>query len=130
MIDMPVKYSKLSNYKIKKILRKFCIELTAIQAARDLELNRHIIDRYYNLFRQKIADYQERQKQKFRGDIEIDESYFGSRHVGDLRGRSTAVKIPVIGLLKRNGKVYTEIIPNTTKASDTFTKASDALNKY
>ncbi len=105
MLDMPVKYSKLSNYKIKKILRKFCIELTAVQASKDLDLNRHTIDRYYQLFRIKIEEYQEQQKRKFRGEIEIDESCFGSRHFGDPRGRSTATKIPVIGLLKRNGRV-------------------------
>jgi len=109
---MPVKYSKLSNYKIKKILHKFCLELTAVQAANDLSLNRHTIERYYGIFRQKIADYQEQNKKKLSGQIEIDESYFGSRHFGDPRGRSTATKIPVIGILKRNGLVYTEVLPN------------------
>jgi len=112
---MPVKYSKLSDYQIKKILKKFCLELTATQAAADLGFNRHTIDRYYNLFRLNIATYQEQQQTKFRGDIEIDESYFGSRRFGDPRGRSTATKIPVIGILKRNGKVYTEIIPDASR---------------
>ena len=79
---MPVKYSKLSDYKIKKILRKFCLELTATQAAKDIGLNRHTVDSYYNLFRQKIAEFQDKQKIKLRGHIEIDESYFGSRHFG------------------------------------------------
>jgi transposase len=117
MLDMPIKYSKLSDYKIKKILQCFCLELTAVQTAKQLELNRNTIDRYYTIFRQKIAEYQEQQKIKLRGHIEIDESYFGSRHFGDPRGRSTAVKIPVIGLLKRNGLVYTEIIPDASRRS-------------
>ena len=112
-----MKYSKLSDYTIKKILKKFCIELTATQASQDLSLNRHTVDRYYQLFRVKIAEYQELQKQKFKGDIEIDESYFGSRRFGDPRGRSTATKIPVIGLLKRNGRVYTEIIPDASRSA-------------
>ena len=42
----------------------------------------------------------------------VDESYFGGRHKGK-RGRGSENKIPVFGILKRNGKVYTQIIPNS-----------------
>jgi transposase-like protein len=110
-----MKYSKLSHHKIKQILQCFSLELTAVQASRQLRLNRHTLDRYYNLFREKIAEYQEQQIHKLSGNIEIDESYFGSRHRGDPRGRSTKVKIPVVGILKRNGIVYTKIIPNVSR---------------
>lgn len=112
-----MKYSKLSNYEIKKILRCFCDELTSVQASKQLCLNRNTIDRHYTIFREKIALYQEAQMRKLRGNIEIDESYFGSRHRGDPRGRSTRTKIPVVGILKRNGAVYTEIIPDASKRS-------------
>lgn len=112
-----MKYSKLSDWTIKKILRCFCDELTGVQTAKQLYLNRNTVDRYYGIFREKIAGYQENQKQKFRGSIEIDESYFGSRHRGDKRGRSTARKIPVVGILKRRGLVYTEIIPDASRRS-------------
>lgn len=112
-----MKYSKLSDLKLKKILRCFCNELTSVQTAKQLGLNRKTTDHYYNSFREKIAVYQEGQRIKLRGKIEIDESYFGSRHLGDPRGRSTAAKIPVIGLLKRNGLVYTEVLPDASRAS-------------
>ena len=109
-----MKHSKISDYQLRKILHCFCLELTAVQTSQQLKLNRHTIDRYYNIFRERIAQYQEQQTQKMSGNIEIDESYFGSRHKGDPRGRSTKVKIPVVGLLKRNGIVYTKIIPNAS----------------
>jgi len=112
-----MKYSKLSTFKIKKILGCFADELTAVQAGKQLGLNRHTCDRYYQVFREQIARHQEEQKIKFRGSVEIDESYFGSRHRGDKRGRSTERKIPVIGLLKRRGQVYTEIIPDASRSS-------------
>lgn len=112
-----MKYSKLSDYKIKKILQCFANELTATQASKLLSLNRHTVDRYYQIFREKIADYQEKNTNKMSGEIEIDESYFGSRHKGDRRGRSVERKIPVVGLLKRNGKVYTQIIPDASRKS-------------
>ena len=42
----------------------------------------------------------------FGGEIEVDESYFGGRRKG-RRGHGAGGKIPVFGLLKRGGKVYT-----------------------
>lgn len=110
-----MKYSKLSDYRLKKLLRCFSDELTAIQAAKQVGVNRNTADRFYTIFRERIAAYQESQKQKFRGSIEIDESYFGSAKRGDKRGRGIGRKIPVVGILKRNGAVYTEIIPDVSR---------------
>lgn len=45
------------------------------------------------------------------GEVEADESYFGGRRKGK-RGRGAGGKVPVFGLLKRNGKVFTVIIPD------------------
>lgn len=53
---------------------------------------------------------------KFLGEIEIDESYFGARRVRGKRGHGAKGKIPVIGLLKRNGTVYARPIKNCTRA--------------
>ncbi len=44
------------------------------------------------------------------GEIEADESYFGGIRKGK-RGRGAVGKITVFGLLKRNGRVCTAIIP-------------------
>jgi transposase len=49
----------------------------------------------------------------FSGEIEFDESYFGGKRKGQ-RGRGAAGKVPVFGLLKRGGKVYTKIIPDAS----------------
>jgi transposase-like protein len=112
-----MKYSKLSDFKIKKILHGFCLELTAVQTAKQLRLNRHTVDRYYRIFRERIAEYQEQNLKKLSGHIEIDESYFGSRHFGDKRGRGATWRIPVIGILKRKGNVYAKAIPDASRAS-------------
>ena len=112
-----MKHSKLNDYKIKRILQCFCLELTATQASKQLRLNRNTVDRYYRIFREKIVVFQEQNLRKLSGHIEVDESYFGSRHRGDPRGRSTKTKIPVVGILKRNGVVYTQIIPDASRRS-------------
>ena len=104
------KHSKLSPYKIKKILKCFSMDLTALQSADFLGLNRNTINRFYKLFREKISKYCATQGVLV-GEIELDESYFGGKFKGK-RGRGSENKIPVFGVLKRNSKVYTEIIPD------------------
>ena len=49
------------------------------------------------------------------GEVEVDESYFGARRVRGKRGRGASGKTPVIGLLKRGGKVFTQIVENCSK---------------
>ena len=48
-------------------------------------------------------------------EVEFDESYFGARRVRGKRGRGAKGKTPVVGLLKRKGRVYTQIIPNCSR---------------
>lgn len=105
--------AKISAYRQKKILRCFCEDLTASQTAQLLGTNRNTVNRYYKLFRQAIVTYQESFNGGFSGEVELDESYFGPRHTG-RRGRGTD-KIPVFGILKRNGRVHTQIIKNASR---------------
>jgi len=53
----------------------------------------------------------------FGGEVEVDESYFGPRRVRGKRGRGAGGKTIVFGMFKRNGKVYTEIVPDVKKRS-------------
>ena len=49
-----MKFSRLSKYKIRKILEVFCNDLNASVAAQILGINRNTVNRYYNLFREAI----------------------------------------------------------------------------
>jgi transposase len=92
---MPIKYSKLSNYSVKKVLKCYCEDLNATQTAKICGVNRNIINLYYRVLREKIGLYQELINKGFKGEIELDESYFGGSGKGKgRRGRGTA-KIPV-----------------------------------
>ena len=62
--------------------------------------------------REKIALKQQDRIEQFCGKIELDESYFGGHRKGK-RGRGSAGKVAVFGILKRQGKVYTQVIDNT-----------------
>lgn len=45
-----------------------------------------------------------------KGEIEVDESYFGGYRKGKC-GQDAARKVAVFGFLKRNGMVYTIMVP-------------------
>lgn len=104
--------SRLSKYKQGKLLELFVAEVTARTAAELAGVNRHTATLYYQKIRKKIAEYLEKEADLFECEVELDESYFGGVRKGK-RGRGAAGKIPVFGLLKRGGKVYTQIVTDT-----------------
>lgn len=93
----------------------FVLEVTARSAAQVLDIHPNSAALFYRKLREiiavKIVD-----EQPFYGEIEVDESYFGGHRKGK-RGRGAAGKIPVFGLLKRGGKVYAAVVPNTKGAT-------------
>ena len=64
----------------------------------------------------RIAETCERAS-SLQGAVEVDESYFGPHRVRGKRGQGAYGKILVFGLLKRQGKVYTEIVPDSSKGT-------------
>jgi len=111
----------LSQYKVKKILWHFIVDVTATQTSELLGINRNTVNRYYNIFRNCIYQYQQDMFIQIIGNVELDESYFGATRKrgfrGKLkRGRGTQ-KQPVFGIFLRNGEVYTEVIPDAKKAT-------------
>ena len=110
----PFGRSRISKRKFHQILRLFALDLTASQITVLTKLNRNTVNRYLKLIRQSIAAFCDRQS-PFAGIVELDESYFGAKRVRGKRGRGAAGKTIVFGIYKRNGKVYTEIVPNCSR---------------
>jgi len=110
------KRQRISRRKFNQILKLFCQDLTSLDTAKIVNVNPKTANRYYNYFRKLIFKEQLKQvKSKFGGEIEIDEAYFGAKRIRGKRGRGAEGKIPVAGILKRNGTVYTQIIKNCTR---------------
>ena len=97
----------------QKLLEHFVAGTTARAAALLVGVQANTAKLFYQRLRQLIASKQE--SYLLAGEIEADESDFGGVRKG-RRGRGAAGKVPVFGLLKRGGKVYTAIIPDA-KAS-------------
>lgn len=108
--------SKISEAKIRQIVRLFAVDLDALQIAQIAGVNRNTVNRYLAAFRECIAHFCEAES-PVKGEVEIDESYFGARRVRGLRGRGARGKTIVFGLFKRNGRVYTEVVPDCSKAT-------------
>ncbi|MDQ6952790.1 MAG: transposase, partial [Mariprofundaceae bacterium] len=104
--------SRLSHSKQLRLMEHFVAGSTARCASELVGVNRKTGAYYYHRLRVIISIELEREAAEFlSGEIEVDESYFGGHRKGK-RGRGAAGKVPVFGLLKRGGKVYTKIIPD------------------
>src|SRR3989338_1471468 len=106
---MYVKHCKLSRSEQLDLMKYFVAGSTARTAADLVGIHRNSAIRFFHKLREKIDIKQKDRIEKFCGNIELDESYFGGVRK-EKRGRGAAGKIAVFGLLKRGGKVYTQII--------------------
>ena len=106
--------SRISEAKFRQIVRLFCLDLTAVQTAELSGISRNSVNKYLTAIRRRIAEFCESES-PFSGQVEVDESLFGARRVKGKRGRGAYGKVLVFGLYKRNGKVYTEVVPNASK---------------
>ena len=102
--------SRLSQSKQQRLIEHFISGSTARTAAALVGVHRNTAAYYFQRLRQLISQAIE-DETPFFGEIEVDESFFGGRRKGK-RGRGAAGKVPVFGILKRGGRVYTKVIPD------------------
>ena len=107
--------SRISQTKQQRLIELFISGSTARTAAALVGVHRNTAAYYFQRLRQLICQAVE-DETPFFGEIEVDESYFGGRRKGK-RGRGAAGKVPVFGILKRGGRVYTKVIPDTRSAT-------------
>ena len=109
--------SRLSKAKQDKQLEHFVAGTTARCASALVGVNFKTGSYYFQRLREIIAAQVEQESYEvFEGEIEVDESYFGGTRKG-LRGRGASGKVPVFGLLKRGGKVYTKVISDASSTT-------------
>ena len=109
-----MKKSRIIQSKQDRLVEHFVAGTTARTASSLVGVHRNTSAFYFHRLREIIAlELEIEGELMFGGEIEVDESYFGGRRKGQ-RGRGAAGKIPVFGLLKRGGKVYTKVIPDAS----------------
>lgn len=106
--------SRLSPGKQARLIEHFVAGTTARAAAELVGVHRNTAASFFTRLRKVICQERE-EASPLEGEVEVDESYFGGVRKGK-RGRGAAGKVPVFGLLKRGGRVYTMMIPTPAPA--------------
>jgi|Transcript_26755 transposase len=106
---MYTRKSRLTPRQQSRLIEHFVAGTTARASSELIGVQANTAIRFFMRLRQLIAS--KLPSYELSGEVEADESYFGGKRKGK-RGRGSAGKVAVFGLLKRGGKVYTAIIPN------------------
>ena len=126
--------SRITKKKIQALLKEFVYDSTAKNASEKLEINRNTANKWFTHFRESIFE-KYNHAPRFSGEVEIDEKDFGrgskkkreaqriqKNNYGDPdyvfpvkhKGRR-AEKVKVLGIMRRNGDVYTQIVKNASR---------------
>ncbi len=90
-----------SEKKFREIIRYFSVDLTATQIAILSKTNRKTINKILKEVRRNIAEFCEKESLFKKGEVEIDESYFGAKCILGKRGIGSYGKTIVFGLKQR-----------------------------
>ena len=118
--DKRVKCSCCNKYYSLRRLRKdiqllyyFYLEVSARKAAKELNFDYGAVHNKFMQFRKSMVNYCQNEEEILKGELELDESYFGGKRKGK-RGRGANNKAIVFGILERKGRVHTVIVNNVT----------------
>ena len=91
------------------------MDLTAAKTSELTGVTRKSVNLIFQKIRVRLLQECEQHAPFQTGEIEVDESYFARRRIRGKRGRGASGKTIVFGIFKRNGWVYTEIVPDCKK---------------
>src|SRR3990167_9093053 len=112
-----LKRIRISEKTLRLIVRCFVADCTSLQTSKIVGVNHNTTDRYFGFLRFLIIKQELFKRKEVMGNgIEIAESYFGPRRQRGKKGRGARNKIIVLGLRKRKGKVYCEVISDASRA--------------
>jgi len=98
------------------VIKLFELGVSARKIAREIQVSYPSALRAVSLVRQCIIAHSSDRDILLQGEVEADESYFGGKRKGK-RGRGAGHKIPVFGILERDGIVKVEVLRDVTAES-------------
>jgi len=104
-------HNKIPFNKVILLMKLFLMELTARKTANEANLSYRTCLNFFDNCRRAIYNHNLPREVHFKGEIELDEAYFGGKRRG-RRGRGAGHKIPVFGIRERGGKVFVEPVVN------------------
>jgi len=95
------------------LIKLFELEQSVRKIAEQMSLSYNTAYNGIQTIRYSILVHAQDAAEILSGEIELDESYFGGRRKGN-RGRGAAGKVPVFGILERQGKVMVTVVPDVS----------------
>ena len=108
-----INHGRLTCIQWLSLIKLFELELSVHKMAKQMSLAYNTIYNAVRAIRYSILAHADDASDLLAGEIEIDECYFGGRRKGN-RGRGAAGKVPVFGILEREGQVRVTIVPNVS----------------
>ena len=109
------RHSHISEKKFRLLLRYFAMDLSASQTSSLTGISRRTTNSIFLKIRVRLFAACQAASSFGSSEVEVDESYFGARRVRGKRGRGAFGKHIVFGIYKRNGFVFTEIVPDVQR---------------
>ncbi len=100
----------LSGQQWLRLLKLFELEVSTRKMATQLKIAYNTAYKAVTTLRLALVHAQDGPA-LLEGEVEMDEAYFGGRRQG-RRGWGAAGKVPVFGILGRDGRVFVEVLPN------------------
>lgn len=108
---------KISYKKWLWIIKLFELEVPAYKVSQqEVKLSYPTSLKAFDIIRYSIVSKTCDAKELLEGEIELDETYFGGKRKG-RRGRGATNKVPVFGILERNGKVKVDVVKDVSAKS-------------
>lgn len=114
-----VRRAKISEYKFRKMVKYFAEDMSATQIALETAINRNTVNRYLNEIRSRMVEFCE-QYAPFNDEPHGEKSLILENEVEPIPkvlGEALTIKEKIttnLGILKRRGKVYAEMLANGT----------------
>jgi transposase len=107
--------SHIGEKKFRLLIRYFAMDLSASQTAVLSGISRRTTNATFLKIRVRLFAACQAASPFGSSEVEVDESYFGARRVRGKRGRGAFGKHIVFGIYKRDGFVFTEIVPDVQR---------------
>lgn len=114
-----VRRAKISEYKFRKMVKYFAEDMSATQIAIETAINRNTVNRYLNEIRSRMMEFCE-QYAPFNDQPEETHFFTEENEIGlhaEVICEQLTIKEKIttnLGILKRRGKVYAEMLANCT----------------
>lgn len=106
-----ISLARLSAKQWLWLIKLFSLEISTRKIAKELELNYQTALNAVDVVRKSIIAHD--REYVISGNVELDEAYFGGKRKGN-RGRGAGGKVPVFGILERDGRVSVNIVSDVS----------------